>query len=274
MGRKLATLGMIGLGLLAAGKAKADLNISTNPEGLVWARGGDYSLKVNADSREGDVSGKSFYSAEWDLVVPTDYFSVNGASLPSADNPSTNPNDWYYGFSMNSGWNRVDSTLTGNELTDNVRMTQALEGPSNREGELGVYDIHVRDDAPLGQTSFDLNGVYFSDTDFNEYAFSGGNLGILNVPITIAEAGDANLDGVVNGTDLSILSANFGLADMGWTGADFDNDGISNGTDLSIMSGNFGDGVTSSVPEPATIGLLGLGGLGLLVAKGRRREDF
>ena len=63
--------------------------------------------------------------------------------------------------------------------------------------------------------------------------------------------GDANLDGIVNGTDVSILASAFGQSGpFFWVdldgsgtffyGADFNGDGAVNGTDLSIIASNFG----------------------------------
>lgn len=53
-------------------------------------------------------------------------------------------------------------------------------------------------------------------------------------------AGDANGDGVVNGLDLSVLLAQFGLGVTAGTGADFNGDGLVNGQDLSVLLANFG----------------------------------
>ena len=69
--------------------------------------------------------------------------------------------------------------------------------------------------------------------------------------------GDFNLDGAVNGTDLSIMSANFGTT-VGFAGGNANCDATVNGTDLSILASTFGSVATTSVPEPTTMTLLGL----------------
>jgi len=79
--------------------------------------------------------------------------------------------------------------------------------------------------------------------------------------------GDFNLDGVVNATDLGTMSTNFGLTGFGWAGGNANCDDVINATDLGTLSTNFGLGGGGSVPEPATLGLLGLGGLALLRRK-------
>jgi beta-glucanase (GH16 family) len=58
--------------------------------------------------------------------------------------------------------------------------------------------------------------------------------------------GDANLDGVVNGTDFGILAANFGTQAPAWDNGDFNYDGVVNGSDFGLLSANFGK--AASVP--------------------------
>jgi hypothetical protein len=50
--------------------------------------------------------------------------------------------------------------------------------------------------------------------------------------------GDANLDGVVNSLDCTILQANYGQPGMWWEQGDFNHDGTVNATDLAIMNAN------------------------------------
>jgi prepilin-type N-terminal cleavage/methylation domain-containing protein len=107
--------------------------------------------------------------------------------------------------------------------------------------------------------------------------------------------GDANLDGTVNGLDYSrIDSAKLNNSNpqniplTGWYNGDFNYDGVINGSDYTLIDNTFNtqgsalpsDAVSqqavttseiagsASVPEPATVGLVGLGALGLL----RRRH--
>jgi len=85
--------------------------------------------------------------------------------------------------------------------------------------------------------------------------FSDGKDGIVpglssgQVEVKYTLLGDANLDGTVNGTDFSILAANFGLGVTNWDQGNFLFSSSVNGSDFSSLSANFGQGVTL----PATV---------------------
>ena len=81
--------------------------------------------------------------------------------------------------------------------------------------------------------------------------------------------GDFNLDGLVNATDLAIMKPNFGFSPRMYSQGNANCDTVVNATDLAILKLNFGfTAPTGVIPEPASLILIGLGGLGLL----RRRR--
>jgi hypothetical protein len=91
--------------------------------------------------------------------------------------------------------------------------------------------------------------------------------------------GDANMDGHVDLTDLSLVLNNFGSSNDHWTAGNFDGAATIDLTDLSDVLNNFGTttsgvsvagGAVAAAPEPASLGLLGIAGV--LVLNRRRRS--
>ena len=115
---------------------------------------------------------------------------------------------------------------------------------------------------------------------------SGGDYSDADVYATVP--GDANLDGKVGFDDLVILARHYGQSDVGWIGGDFEGNGKVDFGDLVILARNYGAAPTAAqlaqfdpafqaaveaafaqVPEPATVGLLGLTGIGLMTRRRR-----
>jgi hypothetical protein len=133
-------------------------------------------------------------------------------------------------------------------------------------------------------------GVGYADSKDNVVA--GLTSGQIEIKYTLL--GDANLDGLVNGSDFNILAANFNQSITGWDQGDFNYDGLVNATDFNELAANFNQGVsgaatagdvaaldafavanglsmpTSDVPEPASAGMMVMAGLGILQRRRRR----
>ena len=125
--------------------------------------------------------------------------------------------------------------VVGNYVTDAVRIGPAISG-----GFAGDIEIdYIR---------------------FTEGAFAPGEESEEPIP------GDANNDGKVDGSDVTILAGNWqaGVGDpnpetITWEMGDFNGDGQVDGSDVTILAGNWQAGVTAaaaSVPEPSTILLI------------------
>jgi hypothetical protein len=132
-------------------------------------------------------------------------------------------------------------------------------------------------------------GVGWADGNDGTHAVAGLSSGEIELKYTLL--GDANLDGTVNGSDFSILAANFGLGLTNWDQGNFLYGSSVNGSDFSALAANFGQGdsgaatVTqadvaalhafaaanglatpsfAAVPEPATLALAAIAGLSLI----------
>ncbi len=112
-----------------------------------------------------------------------------------------------------------------------------------------------------------------------------GGVGVDGDSIRVGPAllGDANADGTVDLTDLSTVLNNFGATTGAWTSGNFDGGATIDLTDLSDVLNDFGasdssaaggDAVVGSgwavaTPEPASLGVMGFGVVGLLARRRR-----
>lgn len=72
---------------------------------------------------------------------------------------------------------------------------------------------------------------------------------------TLGIPGDANGDGQVDGSDVTILANNWQSEEKLWWDGDFNNDGVVDGSDVTILAAHWQEGVTAAaatVPEPQT----------------------
>ncbi len=124
--------------------------------------------------------------------------------------------------------------------------------------------------------------------------FDGQTATSTDVLVKYTYFGDANLDGVVNGSDYTLIDNGFNNSLTGWHNGDFNYDGVVNGDDYTLIDNAFNTqgasladisagaaemiasdtsqvaGGSSAVPEPASLGLLGIAAAATLGWRRRR----
>ncbi|MBC7785414.1 MAG: autotransporter-associated beta strand repeat-containing protein, partial [Burkholderiales bacterium] len=82
--------------------------------------------------------------------------------------------------------------------------------------------------------------------------------------------GDANLDGVVNGSDYALADTGFTGGGTGWFYGDVNYDGITNGSDYALLDTGF-TSQSGTLPEPGAVGILGMAAC--ILARRRRNRS-
>jgi len=144
--------------------------------------------------------------------------------------------------------------------------TVTVSAPDINDG-VGTYYVTV--DLPMeldGEFTDEGSGVTARCTGMGAFRAQG------QFSRTLPLLGDANGDDVVDAADYIALKRHFGSSsDATWQRGDFDGDGIVDYDDLQVLIINFGVGGASpaTTPEPATLGMLALGGLAILLRRRR-----
>ena len=128
-----------------------------------------------------------------------------------------------------------------------------------------------------GETGGALGGAMLVRAQGYSTATNEGQFCLDDIQLDAAplRPGDINLDGKVDDVDATILAANWGwTGGATWSNGDFNNDGNVNDVDAAMMADNWlahqNVASLSSVPEPGSIVLLGLGMLSMLLLHRKR----
>jgi hypothetical protein len=161
-----------------------------------------------------------------------------------------------------------------------VDVTDVLDSPQSDFDEDGGIDIRDIDllvaavNAGSSDPRFDLNTDSLVNMgDINDWLAIAGAANLQYSALFRVRpylAGDANLDGDVDGLDFILWNENKFQSLTGWSNGDFNADGLVDGLDFVIWNSNkFTSSNPPSVPEPQSLGLT----LALLFAAFRRRWD-
>ena len=194
--------------------------------------------------------------------------------------------------SLSDSWQLFDGTTTGSfrqldlpslapglswdfrslYQTGSLSIRERALGDFDLDGVLGIPDIDQLVVEISGQTSnldFDLTGDGLVDgSDLTEWLSLAGQE---NLPSGNAyQVGDANLDGVVDGSDFGLWNANKFTSAAAWSRGDFNADAVVDGSDFNLWNAQkFSAAGQASVPEPAAAAVAALWAM---VLWGRRQR--
>ena len=112
---------------------------------------------------------------------------------------------------------------------------------------------------PPADPVFDLNADGVINTlDIDQWLESAATENDFGAPYL---KGDANLDGIVDATDLNALGLSWQESEKVWSAGDFTGEGTANAADLNLLGINWRQSIPAaaaakSVPEPSSIFLL------------------
>lgn len=178
------------------------------------------------------------------------------------------------------------SGVTMNQFTmvDNIRLEliNVSTGPTgdfNNDGLWNCADINQLTNAIAtgsANLSFDMNGDgQITINDVTDPATGWLKVGGANNPAQTSgnpfRSGDANLDGVVDGSDFGIWNSGKFTSNTAWCSGNFNADGVVDGSDFGIWNSNkfTSSDAFAAVPEPASICLLVVG---IIAAVAHRRR--
>ena len=228
------------------------------------------SIQLLADTEKQAAALKIDFSVEaWDRIQTT---SGNRDSGEAAFNVTVD---------IDSGDGTSDmSKILGGEFTELVSLGTVTTGADLPRPEGDYLDGND----PAHRVVF-ASDVFHADipagsrlrfrweTSGAEDASEEWIFGIDDVSITLAGAGDTNLDGEVNFIDFLALAENFG-EDGGWRQGDFDGNGQVAFNDFLALAEDFGQSVpaaaAAAVPEPTSLSIALFGLLGLIGFRRRR----
>jgi hypothetical protein len=192
----------------------------------------------------------------------------NGFTLGTPYDNITNAEDLVFQY---RDMNRPTALTMG--VVEYIGVAPGIDADFNNDGSLNCTDIDLLTNAvAMGGTvsQFDLNGdgaLTILDVDRWRSDAGAANLGAGRS----YRVGDANLDGVVDGSDFGVWNSNKFTSNKDWCKGNFNADVVTDGSDFGLWNSNkFTSSDGTVVPEPISWSLI-FTGLGVMMSIRRRR---
>jgi hypothetical protein len=123
----------------------------------------------------------------------------------------------------------------------------------------GIVSSAAADDGThlttLGVIQNSINGTAIYSTDNTLGGFDGVNTVATDVLVKYTFFGDANLNGVVDGSDYSLIDAGYASLGTltGWSAGDFNYDGVIDGTDYTLIDNTFNSQQAATAVGPSVV---------------------
>ena len=266
-----SAISYIRIGGDAVGDTTAGLAVRVQDEDMeTGASGSFYGIAINLSTLE-ETGSISLIRQTGGVMGTTDVLATSALPLVLPEDPE-NPESPTYNYASTTLVTKLEVSTTEDGKVQIDGLVALDEAMTNTLAVLSFLDDS--EDKLLGPGGVGYFGVNAGDI---ATAANWSNLTVYETdgaitPIEPDIAGDANGDGKVDGSDVTILAGNWqkGVNDgltATWEEGDFNGDGKVDGSDVTILAGNWQYGVTAaaaSVPEPSTIALL-LMGIGSLL---------
>ena len=204
-------------------------------------------------------------NASFNRVIKTPTASISGGGRLDVDN-----NKLILTAQPVGTWN-------GSAYTDTTGLIASGYSPNQDFSGSGIVTSQTT--ATGGNTLHNVGIV--SNANVGLSTFGGQSVGPNDTLVMFTYGGDANLDGAITGDDYFQIDSGFPAGASGWFNGDFNYDGVVNGDDYFVIDSNFsaqgtqiptsgGLAGVQAVPEPASIGVVGVATASLLSRRRRR----